>query len=399
MLRSSQLRHRAAARDGDRIPGLDKRTRGGRVPSRRRVFQLAGACVIIFLGFRLLARPRPIPRVCHSADLEIPIRDWVEPPKRIPVGAEGSVLITPARLEQLAAAGKLEALPSGVTKVIHQTWPAFDATSIASHYKKWSASWGACHPGWYHVLWDDCDIRRLFATHLPDFLPVYDAYPNPVQRADIFRCLVTKVYGGVYVDMDYECSGGLDVPTGLNPPKPNQCGVYIVNSPDPEHDGILQNAFMASVPAHPYWDKVFELAVERRSTLAGRIFGEIPIYNTGPGLVSDAYTALPEESKAQVCGLNATEFSGQAIGWAKYAIHRNAGSWCACRFPLINFPCWRNCKKKMKKYVPSMYRDLLGMERKISAGKTLSSADQVMWDTHGKRLPLYKAQYGEIENI
>mmetsp|Transcript_34999 Transcript_34999/g.56494 ORF Transcript_34999/g.56494 Transcript_34999/m.56494 type:complete len:292 (-) Transcript_34999:107-982(-) len=286
---------------------------------------------------------------------------------------------------------------SGVPKIIHQTWPSRNVSGVAPHYRKWSASWGSCHPDWLHVLWDDCDIRTLFAKHRPSFLPIFDAYPNPVQRADIFRCLVSNEYGGAYVDMDYECTGGIDGPTGLNPPPGSSCKVFIVNSPDPEHDGVLQNAFMASVPHQPYWENVFELAIERKSTWTGRIWGEIPIQNTGPGLVSDAYTKLPEEAQKAICGLNSTEFSGQAEGKAPYAVHRNAGSWCACRYPLINFPCWNKCKQKKKKYVPSMYRDLTRYKRSLDRGDKLSESDAAMWKAHGHRWQEYFDEYGAFD--
>uniref|UniRef100_A0A7S4DU16 Alpha 1,4-glycosyltransferase domain-containing protein n=1 Tax=Lotharella globosa TaxID=91324 RepID=A0A7S4DU16_9EUKA len=373
--------------------------------ARSTILAFAGCAVALVL--LKWATSSPPKTYCHvdDPDNDIDITAWQPPddPRPIPPGSWGSVLTTPAKLEKLRDAGKLPVLESGVPKVIHQTWPSRDTSGVAAHYRKWSASWGACHPDWLHVLWDDCDIRRLFAKHLPDFLPVYDAYPNPVQRADIFRCLVLKEYGGLYADMDYECTGGVDGPTGLNPPQDSPqgaCKVFIVNSPDPEHDGVLQNAFMASVPEHPYWTAVFDLAVERRSTLSGRIWGEIPIQNTGPGLVSDAYTMLPEgEVKTAVCGLNNTEFSGQALGQAPNAIHRNAGSWCACRFPAINWACWKKCKEKKKTYVPSMYRDLTRYKRSIDKGEKLSDKDQATWDQYGHLFQSYYDKYGEFEDI
>mmetsp|Transcript_21638 Transcript_21638/g.38407 ORF Transcript_21638/g.38407 Transcript_21638/m.38407 type:complete len:425 (+) Transcript_21638:39-1313(+) len=377
---------------------------GGRAMSRRSMIVTIGSVAVVVLLLKLANhKSTPPNRYCNPKEgADIDITGWVDlEGGKAPIspGAVGAKLITPAKLEALRKQGKIPLLPSGVPKIIHQTWPNRNASDIASHYRSWSSSWGSCHPDWLHVLWDDCDIRTLFGKHLPSFLAVFDAYPNPVQRADIFRCLVTKEYGGAYADMDYECTGGIDGPTGLNPPGPSKCKVFIVNSPDPEHDGLLQNAFMASVPGHSYWDAVFELAVERRSTLSGRVFGEIPIFNTGPGLVSDAYTLLSEGEKQEVCGLNATEFSGQALGVAPYAVHRNAGSWCACKFPAINFMCWRKCKSKTKKYIPSMYRDLTRHKRKVDKGESLSPEDQAMWDKFGHLWPKYHEDYGDFEDV
>jgi len=388
----------AAREGGGKEEVSDKETK--KDVTARSLLLVAGGCAVALMVVRFAsAAPLPPPKAfCSQVEGDIDITSWVKEGKNhIPKDSIGAKLITPAKLEKMRKEGQIPMLESGVPKIVHQTWPTRNTSNIADHYKQWSASWGSCHPDWLHVLWDDCDIRRLFAKHLPSFLPVFDAYPNPVQRADIFRCLVTKEYGGAYADMDYECSGGIGGANGLNPPKSSKCKVFIVNSPDPEHDGILQNAFMASVPGHPYWDKVFELAVERRSTLYGRIFGEIPIQNTGPGLVSDAYSLLPDDEKEAVCGLNATEFSGQALGEAPNAIHRNAGSWCACRFPAINFLCWKKCKEKKKKYVPSMYRDLTRHKRKLDRGETLSEDDQAMWDKFGYLWPKYLEDYGEFD--
>jgi hypothetical protein len=40
----------------------------------------------------------------------------------------------------------------------------------------------------------------------------YDAYPNPVQRADISRLAVLFLHGGVYLDLDVRCERRLDAP-------------------------------------------------------------------------------------------------------------------------------------------------------------------------------------------
>ena len=43
-------------------------------------------------------------------------------------------------------------------------------------------------------------------------LAAYDAYPNPVQRADVGRLAVLFLHGGVYLDLDVRCERALDAP-------------------------------------------------------------------------------------------------------------------------------------------------------------------------------------------
>ena len=61
-----------------------------------------------------------------------------------------------------------------------------------------AARWRGAPVGWQHWLWTDKDNRQLWSKHFPDMLAMYDAYPNPIQRADASRLLYMHVFGGVY---------------------------------------------------------------------------------------------------------------------------------------------------------------------------------------------------------
>ena len=54
--------------------------------------------------------------------------------------------------------------------------------------------------------WTDASSRELVAQHYSWFLRAYDAYPSYIQRSDAARYFIIHHYGGVYADLDYECS-------------------------------------------------------------------------------------------------------------------------------------------------------------------------------------------------
>lgn len=56
----------------------------------------------------------------------------------------------------------------------------------------------------YH-LWTDSSSRKFMATHYPSFLPTFDSYEYPIQRADAIRYFVLHRFGGIYMDLDVGC--------------------------------------------------------------------------------------------------------------------------------------------------------------------------------------------------
>ena len=65
-------------------------------------------------------------------------------------------------------------------------------------------------PDYDYMLWTDQSARNLIATDYPWFLPVFDAYPHNIQRADAIRYFVLHKYGGIYMDLDIGCNRRLD---------------------------------------------------------------------------------------------------------------------------------------------------------------------------------------------
>ncbi len=147
---------------------------------------------------------------------------------------------------------------NAIPKIIHQTWQNHN---LPQDMAAWQRTWLKHHPDWTYYLWTDEDKRRFLNDHYSWFLPVYDGYPEEIMRVDAVRYFLLHHYGGVYVDLDFEC---------FRPLEPLLSGKTLFFGLEPEEHARLQstdrhrvswivcNAFMASVPGHPFWEHSFK---------------------------------------------------------------------------------------------------------------------------------------------
>lgn len=137
-----------------------------------------------------------------------------------------------------------------IPKIIHQTWKDHNIPHDI-YKKKWIDSWRIYHPDWEYKFWTDEDLRDLIEKHYPWFLDIYDAYEYNICRVDAARPFILKKYGGMYVDLDFECLKNFDdlisYDAVLGTVRPNLNGM--------KHHSI-PNALMMSIPEHPFWDTV-----------------------------------------------------------------------------------------------------------------------------------------------
>ncbi|HYH19205.1 MAG TPA: glycosyltransferase [Azospirillum sp.] len=168
-----------------------------------------------------------------------------------------------------------------IPKILHQLWKDADVPPRFAHFRE---TWRRLHPGWEHRLWTDADLHAFVARAFPDFLPVYEAYEEPIRRADAARYLILKRYGGLYADLDFEC---------LKPVDPLLAGHSLVIGLEPDSHLALDKAvergvtrilcpsLIASVPGHAFWDHV--IGALRRNRNAADVLDA-----TGPFLLTRA---------------------------------------------------------------------------------------------------------------
>ncbi len=92
-----------------------------------------------------------------------------------------------------------------IPKIIHQIWLG---SPLPQEFIALQQSWIDHHLGrdWMYKLWTDEDVAQL-QLYNQEF---YDDTDNYGVKSDILRWELLFNYGGVYIDMDYECLRSLD---------------------------------------------------------------------------------------------------------------------------------------------------------------------------------------------
>lgn len=131
-----------------------------------------------------------------------------------------------------------------IPRIVHQIWLG---GPVPERYHNWMTYWASLE-GWEYKLWTDEEA---------DALPMYnkDLYNkciNKGEKSDILRLEILNQFGGIYVDVDYECVN-IDIFEELH----RQYDFYIGFEPL-EHGSIKKrnmfkvcNALLGSVPHHP----------------------------------------------------------------------------------------------------------------------------------------------------
>ena len=90
---------------------------------------------------------------------------------------------------------------------IHFSWKTED---IPSYCLRWVNSWKLYNPSWKTKLWTDEDNRNFLKENYQEFLEIYDGYSSNIERADSMRYFYLYHFGGLYVDLDFECLGNIE---------------------------------------------------------------------------------------------------------------------------------------------------------------------------------------------
>lgn len=94
---------------------------------------------------------------------------------------------------------------TGIPLIAHQTSRSADPETWSSTVHRCVERWLAAARGWNgspHTemawfMWDDDGVDALVQKFESDFYPAFSALPYPVEKADAFRIMVLKWFGGV----------------------------------------------------------------------------------------------------------------------------------------------------------------------------------------------------------
>ncbi|KAG9401542.1 hypothetical protein AC1031_009409 [Aphanomyces cochlioides] len=201
-----------------------------------------------------------------------------------------SQVVLDRRFKQQGIASSSELV---IPKIIHQSWKT--AERIPSKFVPWMQSWQRFHPSWTYMFWDDDDNIKLFQVHFPQYLSVATAM-SKIELADMARVALLYLYGGVYVDSDFECLRAFDDLRHLSlflSAEPRVHAILLESLETPR----LWNAILASQPRHPFWIAILD-AIQANFN-AYRDTSD-PIALTGPGAFDPTYADWPDKDSVVV---------------------------------------------------------------------------------------------------
>jgi len=91
-----------------------------------------------------------------------------------------------------------------IPKKLHQIWLG---SSFPEKYKAFQQSWIKNHPDWEYYLWTE---ETLAAVPMRN-KDLYKAARNYGEKSDIARYEILYLYGGLYIDTDFECLKPFDI--------------------------------------------------------------------------------------------------------------------------------------------------------------------------------------------
>jgi hypothetical protein len=218
-----------------------------------------------------------------------------------------------------------------IPRIIHQT---SRTAELPKPWRRYQADVKRLHAGWEYRHWTDRENSELVERSAPQLLPLYRSLQKGIMKADMIRYVYLSVFGGVYLDFDYE----LFKPFDLLDRK-----LVLPRESDDTAPVYLGNSILASEAGHPFWPRLFgELDRSLRALGRALLEDEVPEL-TGPGLVSRIFLAgLPPDWWAYIprriefnpaFPANDTEYERMRKDGVVYGIHWCHGSWRAKSVP------------------------------------------------------------------
>ncbi len=94
-----------------------------------------------------------------------------------------------------------------IPKIIHHIWVG--PRPVPELYLKYAAQCRAMHPGWEYKLWREADIEKENLD--PKYMALFDKFEYKYAgKKDVIEYQILYKYGGVVMDMDFQCVKPLD---------------------------------------------------------------------------------------------------------------------------------------------------------------------------------------------
>jgi mannosyltransferase OCH1-like enzyme len=96
-------------------------------------------------------------------------------------------------------------------RIPQQLWQTSKSSSLSKRARKLQDSWRSLNPSLNITLMNDTEAAGFISSFYgQEIAALYAAYPLGVMRADFWRYAILYAYGGVYSDIDTECTQPLE---------------------------------------------------------------------------------------------------------------------------------------------------------------------------------------------
>lgn len=196
------------------------------------------------------------------------------------------------------------------------------------------------NPGFEYLFFDGAQIEAFIDTEFPQYRPVFDAFPAPIQRYDFFRYLAVYRLGGFYFDTDVLLAAGLDDLLGFGCVFPfEHLSIHSFLFKEYGMDWEIGNYAFGAAAGHPFLAAIIKNCVRAQrypewveATVKSipRMFREehSVLNSTGPGLVSRTLAEYPGASD-QVKVLFPEDVCDPKSWYCfgAYGVHLQIGTW------------------------------------------------------------------------
>ncbi len=186
------------------------------------------------------------------------------------------------------------------------------------------------HPDWELIFFSDGDSREFVEREFSEYLELYDWYPRPVLKADLFRLLGVYRLGGFYLDTDFLLHKRLDPLCRENAVFAYEHEIndknYRLRYPPwlraGEEKLTLANYAFGAEAGHPFLAAILDELVCRTQTFEAEDCNDLDVLHaTGPDVVTSVYYRHREQWR------DVTMLKSKTMGLGSYGVHLVNGSW------------------------------------------------------------------------
>ena len=224
-----------------------------------------------------------------------------------------------------------------IPKIIHQTWKTRE---LPGHLQHWHNVVKELHPGWEVKLWTDEDNFELVKVHFPHMIDIYKALEFNIMRVDVVRYMYMAIYGGYYLDLDYELFTPFES-------EMNNAELILPLAREKEKNGksVIGNCIFGSVAHHLFWQDV--LADLYLNPPVKKIYNKRDILKlTGPEFITRIYFKHPDKYRGTLLQRNifhpstdmekTNNYKSILMERGSRGIHHCEGTWLKTKNPFMN---------------------------------------------------------------